>query len=430
MKPTLDSLLERLRTSLWPVPTLIALASLGLARVAVQLDAMPWVQRIVGRHFSVLPSTVEPIMTTIAGSVIGVGGVVFSVTMVALTLASGQFGPKVLREYLDSSLAKVTLGLFIGTFIYNIVALISVRSANGPGLYLLIGVALAICALFMFVQFIHRSALSIQADRMVQRIAGQLDAALVDLVGQADAPERCQGSAGWRRGAAASAAWPVRARDAGYVESIDYAGLTALAADADVYLKVPVRAGHFVLPGASICDVHGPAEALDVSRITDAVRLAPIRTPVQDPEFAIEQLDQIALRALSTGINDPSTAITCIDWLAAVLGRLADRDLPNYCFADMRGTVRVIGSAVDFDALFSAMWLPLRAPARGNMPVLLRLMEAMNGLARLTGRPARRRRILDFRDDLRRLALDDATLESDRAPVRARAAPKKTPPEG
>jgi uncharacterized membrane protein len=419
MKQAFDSLLEKLRTSLWPVPTGIAMASLGLARLAVQLDEVPWVQRIVEKHFSVLPSTVEPIMTTIAGSVIGVGGVVFSVTMVALTLASGQFGPKVLREYLDSTLAKITLGLFIGTFIYNIVALISVRSANGPGLYLLIGVALAILALFMFVQFIHRSALSIQADRMVHRIAEQLDTALDSHARQADDPHRGCGSAPWRRGAAGCRSWPVSAGSRGYVESIDYAGLTDIASEADVYLKIPVRAGRFVLPGQSICDVFGPADSVAVSLIADAVRLTPIRTPVQDPEFAIAQLNQIALRALSPGINDPSTAITCIDWLAAVLASVVDRDLPNYCFADTSGSVRVIGSAVDFDALFSAMWLPLRAPARGNLPVVLRLMEAMNGLARLTGRPDRCRRIRAFVDELRRMALDDADLESDRASVRA-----------
>ncbi len=204
------------------------------------------------------------------------------------------------------------------------------------------------------------------------------------------------------------------------MESIDYPALADSARDAGVYLKLHVRAGDFVLPGQTLLTIHGGVNDDELDALADRIRLASMRTPVEDPEFAVAQINQIALRALSPGINDPGTAITCVDWFSAALAAIVDRDLPNFCFADAEGEARVIGRAVDFRSLFTSIWLPLREPARGNLAVVLRMLEAMAALAALTARPDRLAHIRRFAHELETAARRDAVSDSDRNAVAAR----------
>lgn len=420
MLQTIKSVLEKTRTSIWPIPAAIAIGSLVLSQVVVQLDKLPVVRRFSEKFLSISHSSVETILTTIAGSVISVGGIVFSVTMVAMTLASGQFGPKILREYLGNRSSKLTLGLFIGTFIYCIITLLSFKTLDRPGLNLIVGVGMAILSFFMFVHFIHKTAVSIQADRIVHDIAKQLQQDLTALAAEAENEQRQKGTAEWRKSVVSLPKYEITVSEGGYVESVGYSALAEMACEQDCYFKILTRAGHFVLPGQSICVVYGKSGDLDDEAVRDHIILGDMRTPVQDPEFAIVQLVQIAVRALSPGINDPGTAITCIDWLSAALARVVDSDLPNYSFCDNTGEVRVIGYAVNFNGLFSAMFLPLRQHSRGSLSVVLRILESLNKLAELTNRRERCDRISNLAEEIQREALADATSVVDKADIRNR----------
>jgi uncharacterized membrane protein len=127
-------------------------------------------------------------------------------------------------------------------------------------------------------------------------------------------------------------------------------------------------------------------EALAVLR--DCVRAGPMRTPVQDPEYPITQLNQLAARALSPGINDPGTAITCIDWFSMAVAQIVDRELPGNVFLDADGAPRLLVRHTDFPGVLKAFYAPSRQFASTNLPVLISLADSLIRLAELTTLPA------------------------------------------
>ena len=149
-----------------------------------------------------------------------------------------------------------------------------------------------------------------------------------------------------------------------------------------------VRAGDFILQGNCLAKLYGSAsvlQELDVgAAIRSFVRTGAMRTPVQDPEYPITQLNQLTARALSPGINDPGTAITAIDWFSLAVAHIADRDMPGKVFMDQSGTPRLLARFTDYAGIMKAFYAPARQFARGNIPVLIALLESLNRLADLT----------------------------------------------
>lgn len=123
------------------------------------------------------------------------------------------------------------------------------------------------------------------------------------------------------------------------------------------------------------------------------IRTGPLRTPVQDPEYPITQLNQLAARALSPGINDPGTAVTCVAWYSMALAGIVDRELPGKVLLDEDDQAVLLVRFSDFPCLAKAFYAPARQLARGNIPVLIALLESLISLASLTARPDRLRQL-------------------------------------
>ena len=238
---------ERLRTSLWPIPAALCLAGGVTAvlmlwldtRFQITVDDSPW--SALGND------TVQRVIAVIAGSIIGVGGVAFSITMVALTLTSGQYGPKILRNFLEDRTSKVTLGLFLGSYAYSLITLSGFTLVETPRFSLLGALASAFAALFAFVQFMHRTATDLQADQIVQRIGRQLHHTLSDMADVKHGPRRSDDTAHWRRATRGCRRFELAATQHGYVQAIDYQGLSRLCAKHDCTLMVRARAGDFLI---------------------------------------------------------------------------------------------------------------------------------------------------------------------------------------
>jgi uncharacterized membrane protein len=390
-----DYLRERVNTSVWPIPVAFCIGSLGLALLMLWIDR--WIIDL-GLELSVFamePSAARQVLAVVAGSIISVGGVAFSVIMVALTLTSGQYGPKVLRRFLDDNASKVTLGLFLGTYVYTLVSLAGFGAMLAASLTVLVSLLLALAALLGFVQLIHRTATDLQADQIVQDIGKRLEDALTRLTAKASNTQRQADTVAWRRAARGMTAHDVAATHRGYAQSVDHAGLVAWCVEHDCRLQVRVRAGDFLVPGVRAFRLHAPrvadreeAEAV-VQALNGHIIVGPMRTAVQDPEYIVTQLNQLAARALSPGINDPETAITCIDWFSLALAEIADRDLPGAVFCDADGKPRLIARTVGYAGLLDAVYAPLRQMAAGDVQVSIRLLASLQRLATLTYRPAR-----------------------------------------
>jgi len=403
LKARLLGLWESLRTSFWFVPTLMALGAVALSAGTVAVDSGPLGKTLansVGWLWSGGADGARALLSTVASSVITVAGTVFSITIAALTLASSQFGPRLLRNFTRDLGNQLVLGTFVATYLYCLLVLRTVRGANEgdfvPYLSVTCGTLLAAAGIGVLIYFIHHVASSIQAESLVASIGGELKQDITRLrppappgPGHADAelpftpPER--------------EARPVRAAKSGYVQTVDRDGLVQAAAKEDVLLQILRRPGDFVSCGDALLLVWSQRDELgkeDASRLRGAFSLGTRRTPVQDVRYGVRQLTEIAARALSPGINDPFTAMGCIDWLADALAELARHHVPSGMRRDAEGRPRLTEQPVGFAELANLGFDPIRAYGAGNAMLAAHLLSAVGRLMGQVDRPEHRAALL------------------------------------
>jgi uncharacterized membrane protein len=386
--------LDALRGSFWFLPTLLTLAAATLAAGLLVLDhRLPGpAVRAVGWLYTGGAEGARSLLSTVAGAVVTVVGVAFSVTIVSLQLAAAQLGPRVLRSFMRDRGNQFVLGTFVATFVYCLLVLRTVRGTTGlagdefiPHLAVTGGVALAILSAAVLLYFIHHAAVAIQADQVIAAIAHELDAA-VDILyperlGEADAspaapppmPDDFERTA---RVVAAPAS--------GYVRSIAADPVMQFARAHDVLVRIECQPGDFVLDGEPLARVWPPAHVDDeaASRLAAAVAVGRARTLVQDFRFGVEQLVEVAVRALSSDLRDPTTASRCVDRLGGAVARLAGRRLPSpYRFDG--GRLRVIAPGISVADVVAGAFGPIRARGAESLDVGLRLLETFERVARL-----------------------------------------------
>ena len=383
----LAHLWESLRTSYWFVPALMTIGSIGLSVASVHLDGQVktrWVRTVAG-IWTGSPEGAREVLSTIAGSMITIVGVVFSITIVALTLASSQFGPRLLRSFMRDLGNQIVLGTFVSTFVYCLLVLRTVRIEDGaqfvPDLSVTLGIVFALASLGVLIYFIHHVSSSIQADYLVASVARELDAAIEHMF-----PEELGEPGTEARAAPDEVPAEIEAEGAiveadrsGYVQTIDEEELMSTARAEGLVLELLRFPGRFLIAGTALAQAWPPDRVDDdvADRIRGAFLLGRRRTPTQDPEYAVHQIVEIAVRALSPGINDPFTTMSCLDWLGVALSRLAGRRIPSPYRYDDRGRLRVIAHGTDFPAMADAAFNQIRQYGRGSVSVVLRLLDTI-----------------------------------------------------
>ncbi len=396
MKIRLVSIWEAFRTSFWFVPTVMAFGTLGFALGMVALDRAAegtWLQRS-GWIYRGGPEGARTLLSTVAGSVITVAGTVFSITIAALTLASSQFGPRMLHSFIRDTGNQITLGTFVATFLYCLVVLRTVRTAGEdviltqafvPHLSVTVGVLLAVLSLGVLIYFIHHVASSVQASHLIAVIGDDLDQAIDRLfpgtVGR-PAHEHGKSDAGARQDIPADfeeSARPVLSAGTGYLQAVDEERLLQIASEQDVVLRLNHHPGEWVVRGNLLADAWpggrvGPALT---DELNQSFLLGARRTLTQDVEFPVNQLVEIALRALSPAINDPFTAMACVDRLGAALCHLAHMPFPSPYRYDAAGRLRVIAEPVTYASLVNTALGPIREYGSTSSLVSGRLLETI-----------------------------------------------------
>lgn len=382
------------RSSFWFMPTLIVVAAIALAVVLVQLDQLfggtsplAW-----ARSFASQAENARSILSTIAGSMATVAGVVFSITIVALTLASSQYTSRVLRNFMRDRANQVVLGVFIGVYIYCLIVLGSI-SMDGtpfvPATAVLGAVALAILASGIFIFFIHHIASTIQASEMAAAITTETLAAVemmfpeeVGHDADEEGPVTLETTKQW---------YPVPAHSMGYVQRVQTDALLSFARHYDTLVRMERGIGDFVAEGqvlASVALDQPPGEEL-IADLNGIYAIDTYRTIDQDVAFGVRQLVDIALKALSPGINDTTTAVTCLEHLAVVLGACAMRATA----APQRledGVLRVIARRPHFCELAPLAFDQILESAKGNTEVLHQMLLAIQEVGRVTPADVRR----------------------------------------
>ena len=330
------------------------------------------------------------VLIAIAAAVITVIGVVFSITILALTLASQQFGPRMMRNFVRDIGNQVTLGVFVGTFVFSVLSLVTISSLSStfvPHLSTSVAEALLLVDLGVLIYFIHHIAKSIQLPEVIAGIADDLmrsiDAEFPDEVGSGEsaAQPRAGRSVPELLTLMEEDGAVVRSQVSGYIQYVGYAQLISIATRTDSVIRLEHRPGHYLATGRPLAFVWPRAAAPEVAlALSKAHVTGPHRTLVQDPVFAIDQLVEIAIRALSAAVNDTFTALTCIDWLSAGLGRVSGRVLDEGVYRDDAGKVRLIEFDPSYARMVNRAFDKIRQGAQGMPAVLIRLIDSIGSI--------------------------------------------------
>ena len=334
---------ERLRAAFWLIPALCCTGALLFGVALPELDQL--VADDVPFLFAGGPDGARSLLSSIATSMISFTGLVFSITVVSLQLASGQFSPRVLRSFLRSRVTQTSLGVFIATALYALVVLRSVRGNVGvepyvPQVAVTAAAALLVVSFALFIVYISHITRSLQLSTIVENVRRDT-AQLLDRRDGAD--RRADGGNGHAPGRpAAGPGRQVTAPRPGYLVGVDVPALVAEAARSDVQLVVAVPLGDYLAEGMPLVTVHGEGlTRVDDGRLRRGLPLGGERSMAQDVAFGFRQLVDIAEKALSPGVNDPTTAVQALDALHDLLRRLVVRPDPQREHLDDAGTPRV-----------------------------------------------------------------------------------------
>ena len=402
MKLWLANKWDSLSGSFWFLPTLMVIAAIGLSLMTIHLDRATvnenWLATL-GWTFSRGPEGSRALLATVAGSMMTIASVTFSITIVALQLASSQFGPRLLRNFMRDRGNQVAIGTFIATFTY---CLLILRTVNGtdseqfvPHISVTVALMLALISVGVLIYFIHHSAESIQAENVIAAVSRDLHFAIEELY-----PERLGHEAPDESNIASERELPAdfnndhRKVDSPRSDYLQAINVDRLFADCDRARSCALdRADvpeNSVLKAMQLHSLGRPRKSTTQwsSRFVQSSFFGHRRTLLQDVEFAIDQLVEVAVRALSPGVNDPFTAINCVDRLGAALCDLADKVIPSPYRYDEDGKLRVVTDASTVQGIVDASFDQIRQAARKDTSVTVRLLETIAAVARQTDAPA------------------------------------------
>ena len=406
----LQKLWSDINASYWFFPGLFAISTLLLAMLTVELDRRSlteWVD-----HLNWLPPArpqgASNMLTVIASSMIGVASTVFSITIAAVAYASGNYGPRLLTNFMEDRGNQLSLATFIGTFVYAITVLLSVRmpdesgvlTSQGDGfvpqLSLLIAYVLMAVSVMVLVYFLNHVPSSIRINAVLEGIGRRLLNAIRD---NFDEPMKARVEGEVREGT------PVFASRTGYIQVINWHELLKVARKSGSELQLAVRTGDFCHPSVAIGYwSEKPDDACD-EQVRECIALGDARTPAQDLHFMIDELVEIGLRALSPGINDPFTAISALHWIGAATAELGKRDL-NWSVGepDEDGRRPLRPMADDFSHYLGRGFGTIRSAAATSPPAATVMFDSLESAAVTITDPVRHKNIRDEADQLMRQA--------------------------
>ncbi|MDY0281456.1 MAG: DUF2254 domain-containing protein [Salinivirgaceae bacterium] len=418
---------SNLRSSFWFMPSLIVAFSIALAIALVEVDSVgndQWLARWP-RLFGAGVEGARGMMSTIAGSMMTVVGVTFSMILMVLALASSQYSSRILRNFMRSRVTQVVLGIFAGIFTYSLIVLRTIRGGDEgafvPSLAVFFGFALALGGVGALMFFIHYIASSIQASNIIASVANEtihsIERLFPENLGQGSAENndnptpKLLAERNWRT---------VPAGENGYIQIVNNAALLRMARDKNTIVRMERGIGEFVVRDSALVSLalEDPLDQETIAALQEAFTVSRHRTVEQDAAFGIRQIVDVALKALSPGINDTTTAVMCVDYLTAILACLAPRQIPSlYRYEEEK--LLVVAKGPSFESLLAKSFDQIRSNAKGNVVIMSRMLDAIETLAGLMADPLRRRALLDHVQWISELA--ERTIESthDRARINA-----------
>jgi uncharacterized membrane protein len=408
--------------NLWRIPLVLSLGALALFGLTLIPDVLDKYGIIHLPSWITMGSIddARAILSATMGAVATVLALIFSVALLVLSMVATLFGPRLLYRFLQDWVTQVTIGLFMGTFVYIcLVFLVTHEDPHSvfiPQVCLITSWVLVVVSFAFLVYYSHRIATSIQNPDLVARIADDVHPAVLGArrLGDGEGTGAKPDPTALAKEAASGVA--VASKESGYIQHIDHARLVAAARRENAKIILHFRPGQFVLRGevlAAVCD------GRDLEReVTGAIKLGRHRTLTQDPEFAIAQIVEIAIRALSPAVNDTFTGVACVDWLADALLVLADKPPPDGAWYDQTAALRVWMPAVKLPRLIRLAFDQIRQAGADNPAVLIRILDKVRRLVPRMPTDGVEALIAEA-DAVREAAASKISVQLDRADVEA-----------
>ncbi|GAB7006983.1 DUF2254 domain-containing protein [Nocardioides sp. AN3] len=415
---------EYLRGALWVLPTIAVVLALGAGYLLsrIEVSSARWYV------FQGTPDDARTLLIAISSTLATVIALVLGLTVVALQLASTQFSPRLLRNFLRDRPNQIVLSIFVATFTYATAGLFTVgvragqRVEDYPRLAVSFALALLFLSLLMLVFFVHHLAHSIQIDEVMRSVERQtLHVIEHDLPTQGVTGEPPPSWPAW--------ALPVPAYRSGYVQTTHPEVLLPLLTDQDMVAVVSTMVGEYVVEGAPLLWLWHTTDArpaTDVAPLSaalpTAVRVGFERTMEQDVAFGIRQLADIAVKALSPAINDPYTSIQALEHLGVLLATLVRHPLGCQRLYDVSGALRVVVPGRDLSYYLDLATGQIRRYGCAEPRVDRALLRVLATTGRFCGGPDDRRLLAHHVElvvaDAERAVVQPADLE----PVRSHGA--------
>ncbi|WP_309868288.1 DUF2254 domain-containing protein [Desmospora profundinema] len=388
----------RLRQNFWFIPVLFSAIALYGAYITVELDRTLTLQQKKIWFFRALLTDVDLakiILSSLAVAIFTMITITFSSIMVVLTTYTSQYSPRTLQNFISDKITQRVLGVFVAGFIYILFILLFLNQAKPKSLLITptFAVNVAVACLAFFVYFIHHVATWIQVNNLISQVTERTLSSIAShfetVLGKEMPPENADLSH-------IADLQSVVARDSGYIQYIDVAGLISIAARDDVMISMERSVGDFVTKGGQIFSYRrGSEKEIRIQEYLDLIVLGNERTTVQDIEFGLQQLVEIALRAVSPGINDPHTALNCINRIGTILTTLSGYSIVRPYHYDDNGQLRLILRFEHFSYYLYKSFYQIRHYASGDLSVMEGIITTLQMIAE-AGSPDIKETIWDF----------------------------------
>jgi uncharacterized membrane protein len=401
---------DRLTVSFWFASALMALGAVALAWLVYWLDARIPNEALQSSRFVLAGTTGEmrSALLGMAGTVLATAGVVFTLLTLPLSTVAAQYGSRLLRVFLGDRTTQFVLGMFVATFVYCIAAALSIPPVDveheSPQLTATVGLYLMLATFATLILLVQHISTMLQAPNIAAAAGTELMevvcAEITDEVTSGDdgggGSEALADSRSVPDTLADEDGYPVRVMRTGYIQYIDPEIMLSLAQEKDLVIRLLHKPGHFIYSGAAVALVW-PASRVDEQLdklIRRAFKIGNGRTPTQDVEYAVNQLTEMAVRAMSPAINDPFTAMTCLDHIGDGLVSFIRQGERGAHYYDRDGRLRLVLEPVTFGALLNAAFDMLRHASCDNASVLLHMLAVIDAIGQETQSPEARQQLL------------------------------------
>ena len=419
----LQYLFKKVRDSFWFVPTVIIILSILAAIILLYVDkTFPFTpEGVLKIIFSESSDSGRNVLTVIAGSMVGIAGTVFSITIVVLQLASSQFGPRLLQNFMYKRLNQVVLGQYVGVFLYSIIVINAIRDNDNyafiPNLSILFAIFLAIFNVFLLVIFIHSISMSIQPSKIINELRERIENDIQTMY-----PEQIEKDVIFKPKEeihqSLTKIRDFKSESSGYIQYFDLDYLVSIAREREIIIKILHKPGCYVVKEQPIFELFKNNSSIEFSEkeelsLLKSYKLATQKSFFQDIEFGIHQIVEIASKALSPGVNNPYTAVICIDNLTSILCKLVLVKIPDATIKDENDIMRILVTKDSFEGYLEAAFNLIRQYGKTSPFIIIKLMETLSVILEADNSNSHTNALKEYADIVMETGKKSFTLQTD-----------------